>query len=449
MSTRLGSTLARAAVILPMLAGCVSINAAPAARERLAYAPQEFLRIRDSVAAARSEEEAGGRDARVKIIAPSMIGVDHYVDASVRVTQDAYVIVVASDLDGRFRVVFPESPEQSGFVSAAVPRRMSKFFAGFGTFGSARFGRSAFSVQPVSRFTPRGVMVAIASDRPLQFERLTDRNGDWDEVKLEQLAHARGATAIGYALGSQLTLAGQTVDADYSGFTRFASLPQYSLANLGSNLCESDATNALYFDPPPATRYFERNGVMYAVIYSGDACSGYEQRIVPVNPDAVPRLRGEDSAQTSGAVARFPSRPADGIGGYASSQLDETIARARRSRPVDAEGSALRPADRPNVVGGMRFRPPEQLRTDPRLRDANGGVGTPTADGRSGGWMENRERERRRMEAEQQRATRPLPRSDERPRPEPVRQQPPAVREAPAPAPAPPAEAPSGKPRKE
>jgi hypothetical protein len=347
-----------------------------------------------------------------------MLGVDKYVDANVRVSRDAYVVVVASDLDGRFRVVFPDSPDESGFVSAAAPRRLSKFFAGFGTFGSARYGRSAFSVQPVSRFTPRGVMVAIASDRPLQFERLTNRNGDWDEVKLEQLAYGRGVTAIGYVLGSQLALAGQDFDADYSGFTKFASPARYSLASLGAvGLCESDATNALYYDPPPATRYFERNGVLYAVITTGDACRGYETHTIPVVPDAVPKWPApEDTTSSAAAAARVASRP------------------------VPAES-------RPTMAGGLRFRPPEQLPFERRVRDGGASVAPAPED----------ERVRRRLEEQARNAMRPSPGSEAgaRPRPvhqepaqqEPMRMHPPAVREAPPAAPA--GDAPSGKPRKE
>ncbi|MEO8563843.1 MAG: hypothetical protein ABI601_17320 [bacterium] len=410
------------------------------------------MRIRDSVAGARAEQDAPGRQPRVRIIAPSMIGADAFVNASVRVNEDAYVLVVASDLDGRFRVVFPDSPDESGFVSAVVPRKVTKFFAGFGVFGSARYGRSAFSVQPVSRFTPRGVMVAIASDRPLQFERLVDRNGDWDDFKLEQLAYGRGTTGIGYVVGSQVALAGQEFDADYSGFSQFASPAHYGTASLGSGLCESEFTNAMYFDPPPATRYFERDGVVYQVITTGDACSGYQTITLPVNPDQKPKPRpGPDSAAMTFSASRVAARPVGAVGRFGSEQLDGTVARARRSSPLDTDGNALRPVDRPNVVGGLRFRPPEQLRPDPRLRDADGGFGARTDDGVQRR-MEDQDRARRQMEAEAQRNQRPSPRNVEPPRPEPVRQVPPAVRDAPTPPPAapvtPPAES-SGKPRKE
>jgi hypothetical protein len=434
MSSQLVSNIAAVALVaLPLFAGCVSMPSSGSVPQRIVYGPEDFARIRDSVS---GTADAAGGQPRVRIIVPSTMGADRYVDATIRVSEDAYVLVVASDLDGRARVIFPASPEESGFVSAAAPHRLSRFFAGFGALGSTRYGRSAFSVEPVSRFTPRGAMVAVASDRPLQLAKITDANGDWDEAAIERLMYGRAVTSAGYAIGRELSLAGQEFDADYSGFTRFGNASLYSVASVGSALCESEFTGALYYDAPRPTTFFERNGERYAVITSGDACSGYQTRTVPAGP-AIPRVPRDsaDSARVRGVDPRFAERGANsaGAGRFGSTALDATVPRARRG----TETNALRPVDRPNIIGGLRFRPPERLRAEPRLRESNGGT------------IADEERARRRLDAAE-RGRRPTPVYEERTRQTPARSEPAAVREAPRPAqPATPVDAPSGKPRKE
>ncbi|HEV7992623.1 MAG TPA: hypothetical protein VGP25_12415 [Gemmatimonadaceae bacterium] len=414
----------------------------PAARQRVDYGPEAFARIRDSLYG-RAEQAGQREEPRVRIIAPPTLGIDRYVDATVRVSQDAYVLVVAADLDGRIRVIYPESPDESGFVSASAPHKLSKFFAGFGALGSSRFGRSAFSVQPVSRYAQRGALVAIASERPLQLAKITDANGDWDEAALERLVYGRSPQSAGYALGSELSLAGQGFDTDFSGLTLWGTPSLYSLASVGSALCESELTGALYYDGPRPTTFFVQDGTRYAVITTGDACGGYQTHTVPAGPAPMPIPRDSaDSARIGAGVTRIAGRSTNGGGRFGSEQVDGTVARARRSGPRDPEGNALRPTDRPNVVGGLRFRPPEQLRTEPRLREAPGFRTLP-----------DDQRARIREQATEGRAQRPTPQYEERARPVPEHRDPAPVREAPmAPPPAPaatPSEPRAGRPVRE
>ena len=443
MSSRLVRTSGLLAVVAPLtLAGCVSMTPGPAARQRIDYGPEAFARIRDSLSG-RAEEPSERDGARVRIIASPTLGLDRYVDATVRVSQDAYVLVVAADLDGRVRVIYPESPDESGFMSASAPHKLSKFFAGFGALGSARYGRSAFSIQPVSRYAARGALVAIASERPLQLAKITDQNGDWDEAALDRLVYGRSVQSAGYLLGRELSLVGQEFDTDFSGLTQFGTPSLYSLASTGSALCESDFTGALYYDAPRPTTFFVRDGTQYAVITFGDACSGYQTRTVRVGPAPMPVPRDSaDSARVGGGQSRLADRSVNASGRFGSEQLDGTVARARHSRPIDPEGNALRPADRPNIVGGLRFRPPEQLRAEPRVREAPGFRTLP-----------DDQRARIREQSAEGRSQRPTPQHEERARPEPVHREPSAVREAPmAPPPAPaatPSEPRAGKPVKE
>jgi hypothetical protein len=401
-----------AVVVLPLMGGCVSMRPGPAALQRKEYGPAAFARIRDSLSLRRVSEASDAAEVPHVRIIPFAGQSSDYVDATVRVTQDAYVLVLATDLDGRVRVVFPESPEQSGFVSASAPQKIPKFFSGFGPLGSARYGRSAFSVEPVNRFALLGTMVAIASDQPLQLARISDRNGDWNEAALERLVYGRSATSVGYALGAELSVAGQGFDADYSGFNPFSSPSISAYASVGSQLCESGFTNALYYDSPRTT-FFERDGIRYAMTTTGSPCTGYQSRTIEIGP-ATPLIPRDsaDSARVRGADPRFAA------------------AQAREAR--------------------SRFRPSESLRVEPGQRNI---------DGELRGQTDN-DRDRARVEAAERNSRRPMTPTEQRPMPEPMRREPPQVREAPMAAPAAPREAPmaapatpsdasSGKPRKE
>jgi hypothetical protein len=459
MRTPLVRLLSSAAVLaLPALAGCAVITQSPgpAAQSRIDYGPEAFARIRDSLMGREDVAEAGSRAPRVRIIAPTMLSADRMVDPTIRVSEDAYVMVVAVDLDGRPRVVFPESPEDAGFVTAQAPHKLGKFFAGFGNTGLSRYGQSVFSTQPVSRYSSSGSMFAIASSRPLQFARLATPDGDWDERKIERLTWFRETRASAYALGRELALTGQDFDTDLSGFTQSAGTPLFALAGNGyrSGLCYSEAEDAMLANVPQITRFFTRDGVTYAVYSVGDACRGYRTYAVPVSPyQPVPRdMPAPRDSLDSLRVAdpRYPNgtRVEAGAGRFTTAQLDGMGPSARGGAAMNGETAALRPAEGTPTDRVLRFRPPERVRAEPRLRDQNDDMGR----------LNDGERERLRREAAERRALRPAPDRGEpaqpaaqptpareeprpqpphrEPRPEPVRPAPP-VRAEPMPMPAP------------
>jgi hypothetical protein len=103
------------------------------------------------------------------------------LDCRFTVARDAYVLVVAIDFAQRPHVVYPLSPDDSGFTRASTPTRVARI-----NLGSARQRESG---SPWRRL-PSGVLVAIASDAPLRLESLKKSNGDWDEAAIGRLLDA-------------------------------------------------------------------------------------------------------------------------------------------------------------------------------------------------------------------------------------------------------------------
>ena len=187
--TRLASRyLCPSLVGVVLLAGCASLPAPQSQRGE--GAPARYQWLRDSVRLANSlEADEVPTAPRIRLVVPpSVYSGNQYVEASFQLSSDAYVLVVAVDLDRRVRVLYPETPEQSGFAARSNANRLSRFFAGF-----ARPGRmSAYETRydATGRISPlggAGVLLAVASDRPLQLERLLDASGEWDEAALMEL----------------------------------------------------------------------------------------------------------------------------------------------------------------------------------------------------------------------------------------------------------------------
>lgn len=398
---------------VPLVAGCATMTPGPAAFQRMDYGPEAFARIRDSLITRRVSEASRGEAPRVRIIPPS-VQAANTVNAIIEVSRDAYVLVVATDLDGEVRVVFPELPGQTGFLKGSARYNLPQFFGGFGPTGLAQYGRSAFSVEPVNRYAALGSIVAIASDQPLQLARIVNRDGNWDQAALERLVYGRSPSMAGYSLGTELTLADNGFDTAFSGFSQSIASSLSANAAVGASLCESgfansrsanNPLNAMYYDGP-RTSFFESNGTRYATTVLGNPCTGFQTRTVPVGP-ATPTTTGD-----SASGARIPA-------------ADPGTAGARvRNGP-----QGFRPPDGPGAL-------PQQRDTDANLRAQS----------------EN-ERERARVDAAERASRRPMTPTEQRPMPEPMRAAPPQVREAPTtPPPAPPAapsEPPAGKPRKE
>jgi hypothetical protein len=287
---------------LPFLAACAS---AAGTANRVRYGPEDLARVRDSIEVAALERS---EEPRVQIITPSILGADRFVESAIRVNRDAYVGVFAIDYDGRARVLFPELPSESGLVKAGGRLTLPKFFAGFGT---ARFALNPGSryglLQPMYGGRSGGLIYAIASDRPLQFQRLANDDDDWDEYEIERQTWNVSYNGVAYALGRVLSLTGQDFDTDFSGFTQTVRHPGYVFASFTPTACsqnalavqEAEGRSAVYTN----IRYEEIDGIQYARLSPVIPC-GSGSRPVPFRP--VPRDRTQtDSTQGDGSASAY------------------------------------------------------------------------------------------------------------------------------------------------
>src|SRR5918992_5752706 len=113
----------RTAAVLPFLAVLSACATTGAARTSGPAAPLD-----------RAEE----RGPRVHLWTTDEFGSRDRVRPAFRLEDDAYVIVVNVGLDGYARVIFPESPDDDGFMRGGRTYRLPAFFPGFAnTFRSS------------------------------------------------------------------------------------------------------------------------------------------------------------------------------------------------------------------------------------------------------------------------------------------------------------------------
>lgn len=342
--------------------GCLATHA-PQARDAESAAVR-FERLRDSLRLAAAGEVE--RDApRIRLTMPSASwALTRYVSSSFTVSEDAYVLVVALDLDHRIRVLQPESPDESGFVAATGLHQLTRFHAGFGGpaagYGAyeARYGDDRIS--PVSG---GGVLVAVASARPLQLERLLGPGGDWDDVAIERLLFDRSLPSATHALAQAVVLTGQDYDVDFTTFSGRRTLAGYrTFASSGFGDCFAyggwvDAFSSGYGTGTPRfLGVYSRNGQNFARYASGgDGCGrGVTYYDVPVGTYRVVPRTPADTARPGDSIPDTRPRHFPG---------------APRFPSVTAEGgSSFTPADgrrpehdQPTIVAGLRIRPPDRL----------------------------------------------------------------------------------------
>ena len=330
ITSRVRWTALLALMTVAPLAGCVTLQLPePQADDSPG---SRYMRLRDSLAVANAPdmgEESGVP--RIRLQPSSTISPARYVDATFRVSGDAYVLVVAVDLDRRVRVLYPESPDESGFVRPLAPQRLTRFFAGFANPGRSSFSTFSRGVDRLSQSGPNGggVFLAIASDRPFQFDRIAP-SGEWDEKAIEQLIFETSPSSAAQALGRALSLTGQEFSTDYTGFFGRGNYGAYSLAAYDATGGSCDAFAAQLYGRgsggfsslsglTPFTGTFVYNNVRYArYVIGGDSCSGYRTLDIPigeVNPNApvvpvTPRQPGD-----TGSGRHFlPKVPADTAG---------------------------------------------------------------------------------------------------------------------------------------
>ena len=339
-------------LLITLAAGCVSAGG-PASPVR--YRPEDFFRLRDSAAAAAAERAS---EPRIRIITPTILGGDRFVESAFRVSDDAYVMVVAVDYDGRAHVVFPESPNSSELARMNTLYQLPKFFAGFGTERLALSPGSRYGMFHPSLGRTSGLIFAVASDRPLQLQRLATDDGEWNEFAIERLLWNRSFNSAGYALGRVLTLTGQEFDTDYSGFIQGLRNPGFRFASLTPSACD-----AAYFSAPQGNgqpwyagdvTYVEIEGILYARLTRPSACpDGSSSRLVLIGPTNRPPIPSDSTATDSTNLAtttRFAGAPHVGA-------------------PVDRGAGS---ASRPTIDRGLRFLPPERVGGNGTFRRTEG-----------------------------------------------------------------------------
>jgi Domain of unknown function (DUF4384) len=131
------------------------------------------------------------RGPRVRIWTTDEFGTGSRVRAAFRLDDDAYVAVVNVGLDGYASVIFPESPDDDGFMRGGRTYRLPSFFPGFANhFHASRYSRLYNAAAAYDGFYDRyaGYVFIIASWRPMNFAAVEEQ-GLWDDYRLA--AHER------------------------------------------------------------------------------------------------------------------------------------------------------------------------------------------------------------------------------------------------------------------
>jgi hypothetical protein len=444
----------RSLIGMLVLMGCVSVQAPPAVRPDMPAA--RFAQILDSLSQAKelSEDEVLAAP-RIRLhIPPLSYASTRYVESSFSVSDDAYVLVVAIDLDHRLHVLYPESPEQTGFAPRSAQHRLARLYAGLGGPAAgmlSRYEAQDYLTQRITPFSGGGVLLAVASDRPLQYDRLVGPGGGWDELALERIVFDQNLASAAHALARELVLTGQEYNTDYTTFSgRRVLSPYNALASSSFGACGYfDTFDALSYgttyggaDGGPITRLVgvyrvgTRAFARYATFSRCGRPTYYDVPMItplPTRPDTTTRddSSGTERRRLHPTGPRFPSVTADGANGSAHRLAPRDRREPGREQPV--------------IVSGLRFRPPEQVPSEagrltrfeaPRVGDSPARR-TPTSaeDGPSmrTGWTRDGGRTAEpveRAEPTRDAPARPEPRMEPRseprsePRPEPVQREP-------------------------
>ncbi|MCY7380085.1 MAG: hypothetical protein LH467_12215 [Gemmatimonadaceae bacterium] len=385
--------VSRRAVVLVVMGGCASVPRVPSARYE--NAGEAYARLRDSIDLVRSlKPDEVVAAPRIRLVIPSAtLATSQYVNAAFHLSADAYVLVVAVDQDRRVRVLYPESPEQSGFAAQRTVHRLPSFFAGFGLARPASRFDEINATQRISPIVGVGVMLAVASDRPLQLDRVLDEAGEWDEQSLQRLVYDQSLAGAAHALGGAMVLTGQDYNVDYSTFGGSRVLNGYgTLASRGFNACgygygfDSFGTYASA-SPTRLVGVYVRNGVRIARYASSGSCGDVSYYDVTVGPTG---LTPRDTARRDSTVKQMRPPQAGGV----PRNPTAPPALTRGLEPSDMQAGVH---DRPIVAAGVRFRRPEQMPA-PGVRPLDREPASPERDDMS---------MRRRPHGEEQ-STRPL-----------------------------------------
>jgi hypothetical protein len=355
--------------LLALVVGACASLPAPGHRQPAGMA-NRFQQVLDSIETAVSlEADEVATAPRIRLVVPpASFAMDRYVESSFHLSADAYVLVVAVDLDRRVRVLHPESPDESGFAASRESNRLTRFFAGFGsarTHGGSYYTRYDLA-QRISPFGGGGVLLAIASDRPLQFDRLLGPDGDWDEQIMSRLVFDQTLSSAARALGRAVVLTGQDFNTDYTTFAGDRSLGAYAFASSRIDACGFSWGNSrldswyedrgLGFAPTfdAVTRlvgFFQRDGQTFAR-YALGGCAGATYYDVPVGgrPQPVPPDSTASPDTSTKRQPRYPGAPR--FPSVAGGGREVHV----RLSPAERDGR-----ERPLTASGLRFRNPGEL----------------------------------------------------------------------------------------
>ncbi|HEY0995398.1 MAG TPA: DUF4384 domain-containing protein, partial [Gemmatimonadaceae bacterium] len=169
---------------LPVLAAAVLSACAPATTATRVTGAEAIRATLDSAGLLAQEP---GPEIRVRT--EQEFGNSDYIEAVLRLDDDAYVMVVNVGPDGYARVIFPESPSDDGLLRAGRSYKLPTFFPGFATNVSAvSSGYNAFVPFRRSEFASvlaqgPGYVFAIASSRPMNLQMVEDF-GMWDDYRI-------------------------------------------------------------------------------------------------------------------------------------------------------------------------------------------------------------------------------------------------------------------------
>ena len=143
----------------------------------------------------------------IRIYSVPGVNATGFVLTHVRLSENAYVFVVETDLDGQIQVLHPDFPGISVKISARRPAPLPNFFGGF---GQSRMGGPRY-------LGSRGAAIALASSAPFNLD-LISSGGDWNISAIRRLIDGRLPEAGMDALASYLGAKGEPIGRDFMWF---------------------------------------------------------------------------------------------------------------------------------------------------------------------------------------------------------------------------------------
>jgi hypothetical protein len=193
-----------------------------------------------------------------------VINTSSYVQPEIALSENAYVFVVAMDLDGQIQVLHPDFPGISVKISAHKQLQLPNFFAGFnqqsfnGVYYSAQF-------QHYSRNNgwgdTRGVAIALASRAPFNLERI-EVGGNWDMIALRRMLENRTPEEATLELARYLGAEGEPIGHDYmrfAGASNSYAYDDYGYDSYGSYYSPCNSYYSYFYAPDRFARYAQVN----------------------------------------------------------------------------------------------------------------------------------------------------------------------------------------------